>query len=398
MFCYTVSDVNKFIKQIFSYEEIFYNISIKGEISNFTHHKSGHMYFTLKDENSSIKCVMFREQADCVDFFPKNGMSVVLSGDVSVYERDGTYQIYVARMGKDGHGLIQKKLDDLKNKLFHEGLFDSKNKKQIPKNVRRIGVVTARSGAALQDIIQVLSRRLPVLTLYVYDVLVQGNGAASSISRALSAADQDGLDVLIVGRGGGSSEDLDPFNDEGVVRKICELKTPVVSAVGHETDFCLCDLAADLRAPTPSAAAEIVSLDKVELINKIDNMRDIMDMIIKNSIDKYETMILDLRNRLDYLSPKNYILRCYEYLNKLKERLDFLIFDLLEKYYNKLNIYDKLLKILSADNVLKRGYAVVFNESGKCLSAASGAGVGDILNVKFFDGELNVLVVKKNKI
>ncbi len=398
MFCYTVSDVNKFIKQIFSYEEIFYNISIKGEISNFIHHKSGHMYFTLKDENSSIKCVMFREQADCVDFFPQNGMSVVLSGDVSVYERDGAYQVYVARMSKDGHGLIQKKLDDLKNKLFDEGLFDSKNKKQIPKNVRRIGVVTARSGAALQDIIQVLSRRLPILTLYVYDVLVQGDGAAASISKALSAADEDGLDVLIVGRGGGSSEDLDPFNDEGVVRKICELRTPVVSAVGHETDFCLCDLAADLRAPTPSAAAEMVSLDKVELINAIDNMREIMNMIIKNNIDKYQTLILDLKNRLDYLSPRNYILRYYEYLNKLKERLDFLIFDLLEKYRNKINIYDKLLKILSSDNVLKRGYAVVFNESGKCLSAASGAGVGDILNVKFFDGELNVLVVKKNKI
>ena len=375
MFCYTVSDVNKFIKQIFSYEEIFYNISIKGEISNFTHHKSGHMYFTLKDENSSIKCVMFREQADRVDFFPQNGMVVVLSGDVSVYERDGAYQIYVSRMALYGHGLIQKKLNDLKNKLADEGLFDPQNKKQIPKNIRSIGVVTARNGAALQDIIQVLSRRFSVLTLYVYDALVQGKGAVESILKALGGADGDGLDVLIVGRGGGSSEDLDPFNDEGVVRKICELKTPVVSAVGHETDLCLCDLAADLRAPTPSAAAEIVSLDKIELFNQIDNMQEIMDMIIKNNIDKYEASILDLKNRLD-----------------------FLIYELLEKHHNKLDIFEKLIKILSVDSVLRRGYAIAFDESGKCLSAASGARVGDVLSVKFFDQELNVLVVKKNKI
>ena len=398
MFCYSVSDVNKFIKQIFSYEEIFYNISVKGEISNFTHHKSGHMYFTLKDENSSIRCVIFREQAERVGFFPKNGMSVVVGGDVGVYERDGAYQIYVARMAAEGHGLIQKKLDDLKNKLYSEGLFDSSNKKQIPKNARLIGVVTSRDGAALQDILQVLSRRLPILTLRVYPALVQGKGAAESISRALSVADADGLDVLIVGRGGGSSEDLDPFNDERVVRKIYELKTPVVSAVGHETDVCFCDFVADLRAPTPSAAAELISFDKTELSNEIDNMRQIMDMILKNSISKYETAIIDLENRLDYLSPNNYISRYHEYLIEAKERLDFLIFELFDKYYRRLDAQCRLLKILNSNSVLKRGYAMVFDEGGKCLSLALKAKVGDILNIKFFDGELNALVIKKNNV
>ena len=341
---------------------------------------------------------MFREQADCVGFFPQNGMSVVVGGDVSVYERDGTYQIYVARMAEDGHGLIRKKLDDLKNKLYNEGLFDPDNKKPIPKNARSIGVVTAQDGAALQDILQILSRRLPILTLRVYAAAVQGKGAAESIVRALSVADEDNLDVLIVGRGGGSSEDLDPFNDEGVVRKICELKTPVVSAVGHETDVCLVDFAADLRAPTPSAAAELVSVDRAELIDKINNMREIMDVFVKNKIEKYEIEILDLADRLDYLSPNNYILRCHEYLDGLAKRLNFSICELFEKYKNKLDIQAKLLKVLSVDNVLKRGYAVVFDESGKCVRLGAKAQVGDVLNVKFFDEELNVLVVKKNKI
>lgn len=395
MICYTVSDVNKFIKQIFSYEEMFGNISVRGEISNFIYHKSGHMYFTLKDENTSIKCVMFHEQADKVTFFPENGMSVVVKGNIGVYERDGIYQIYVVNMTEDGCGSIKKDLDDLTLKLMNEGLFDSDKKRPIPEKPKEIGVITSPGGAALQDIIQVLSRRMPVLKIKVYSALVQGKEAVDSIVNALKLVAVDRPDVLIIGRGGGSSEDLSAFNSEIVVREVYKLDIPVISAVGHETDRCLLDLVADLRAPTPSAAAELVCLDIREIKNQVDSVMNRIEMCMQNIVDRYSVNVLDLKNRLNYLSPYSRVLRLYERIDQLSKALDFSICKIIEKNDHKLIEKKFLLDSLNPFRVLERGYSIVVDDKNNIVNSVDKLSLGDVFRVKFINGECSVKLVKK---
>lgn len=395
MICYTVSDVNKFIKQIFSYEEMFGNISVRGEISNFIHHKSGHMYFTLKDERSSIKCVMFHEQVDKLEFFPKDGMSVVVDGNVGVYERDGIYQIYVATMFEDGRGSIKKDLDDLTLKLMNEGLFDSDRKRHIPEKPRIIGVVTALGGAALQDILQVLSRRMPMLKVKIYPVVVQGKEAVDSIVSVLKFVAVDHPDVLIIGRGGGSTEDLSAFNSEIVVREVYKLDIPVISAVGHETDRCLLDLVADLRAPTPSAAAELSCLDIREIKNHLDNIKERMEIFIKNIVDRYYANICDLKNKLDYLSPHSRVIHSYEKLDQLAKTLDFLICKYIEQCRYELVKKKILLDSLNPFEVLERGYSVVIDGNNNIVNSVDKLSLGDVFRVKFIDGECSFKFIKK---
>lgn len=395
MICYTVSDVNKFIKQIFSYEEMFGNISVRGEISNFIYHKSGHMYFTLKDENTSIKCVMFHEQADKVTFFPENGMSVVVKGNIGVYERDGIYQIYVVNMTEDGCGSIKKDLDDLTLKLMNEGLFDSDKKRPIPEKPKEIGVITSPGGAALQDIIQVLSRRMPVLKVKVYPALVQGKEAVDSILSALKFVAVDHPDVLIIGRGGGSAEDLSAFNSEIVVREVYKLDIPVISAVGHETDRCLLDLVADLRAPTPSAAAELVCLDIREIKNRLDSIMKRIEICMQNIVDRYSVNVFDLKNRLNYLSPYSRVLRLYERIDQLSKILDFSVSKVIEKNDHKLIEKKILLDSLNPFRVLERGYSIVVDDKNNIVNSVDKLSLGDVFRVKFINGECSVKLVKK---
>lgn len=395
MICYTVSDINKFIKQIFSYEEMFGNISVRGEISNFVHHESGHMYFTLKDERSSIKCVMFHERVDRVRFFPKNGISVVVEGNIGVYEREGIYQIYVASMIEDGCGLIKKDLDDLTVKLMNEGLFDLDQKRCIPEKPRTIGVVTALGGAALQDILQVLSRRMPILKVKIYPVLVQGKEAVDSIVNALKFVAIDHPDVLIIGRGGGSTEDLSAFNSEIVVREVYKLDIPVVSAIGHETDRCLLDLVADLRAPTPSAAAELSCLDIREIKNRLNSTMKRIEMCMQNMVNRYYFNVCNLKNMLDYLSPYSRVLHSYEMLDQLSKTLDFLICKLIEQNSYKLVKKKILLESLNPFKVLKRGYSIVIDENNSIVHSVDKLLLGDVFRVKFVDGECDFKLVKK---
>ena len=395
MICYTVSDINEFIKKIFSYEEIFYSISVKGEISNLVCHKSGHMYFTLKDEKSSIKCVMFNEYADQIEFLPKNGMSVIVTGNVGVYERDGIYQIYVVKMIEDGYGSIKKNLDDLTLKLMNEGLFDSDKKRPIPKRPKIIGVITAPDGAALQDIINILSRRMPILSVRVYPALVQGKDSVDSILSALKVAAIDSPDVLIIARGGGSAEDLSSFNDESILREVYRLKIPVISAVGHETDRCLLDLVSDLRAPTPSAAAELVCLDVREIKRHLNYIMDRINICVKNVVDRYEVAFCDFKYKLNYLSPYSHILDLYDRLSELSLKLDSEISDILQVDYDILQKNKVLLDSLNPMQILKRGYSMVLGDNNGIINSADNMQLGDIFKIRMADGACAVKVIRK---
>lgn len=395
MICYTVSDVNKFIKGIFSYEEIFYGISVKGEISNFVCHKSGHMYFTLKDGKSSIKCVMFNEYADKVTFLPQNGMSVIVTGNVGVYERDGIYQIYVVNIAEDGCGSIKKDLDDLTLKLMNEGLFDSDKKRPIPEMPKIIGVITAPGSAALQDIINILSRRMPTLSVRVYPALVQGRDSVDSILSAIKTASIDSPDVLIIGRGGGSVEDLSVFNDESILREVYKLKIPVISAVGHETDRYLLDLVSDLRAPTPSAAAELVCLDVREIKNQLNYIMERINICMKNIFNRYDVAFCDFKHKLNYLSPYSYILGLNDRLNQLLEKLNFAVHDVLKQNYDNLKKNKILLDSLNPVRVLRRGYSIVVDDNNSIVSSVDDIQLGEVFRIKMYDGECVLKAVEK---
>lgn len=395
MICYTVSDINKFIKQLFSHKEMLCNISVKGEISNFIHHKSGHMYFTLRDASSSIECIMFCKQTEQLEFLLKNGMLVVVRGNIGIYEKDGVYQIYVSNMIEDGPGLIKKDLDDLTLKLMREGLFDSDKKRPIPEKPKIVGVVTAPNGAALQDIIQVLSRRMPMLKIKVYPAVVQGEKAVDSIVSALKFVAIDAPDVLIIGRGGGSIEDLSAFNSEIVVREVYRLEVPVISAVGHETDRCLLDLVADLRAPTPSAAAELVCLDIREIKSRLDDSMNRIEMCMKSILNTYDIALYDFKQRLDYLSPYHKITCLYERLDQFSRALNSSIGKYVEKNSCKLTEKKILLDSLSPFGVLKRGYSIVIDSNNNIVSSVEKLSRGDVFRVKFIDGECSIKFVEK---
>lgn len=403
MFSYTVSEVNKFIKQIFSYEQIFYNISVKGEISNFKYHDSGNLFFTLKDENSSIKCVMFKMHADLVKFMPKNGMFVNVQGDINIYEKTGTYQIYINKIEKQGEGLIQKKLLNLHQKLLNEGLFDSCNKIPLIKIPKVVGVVTASNGAALQDVIKILSARFPILKLKIFPCLVQGVGAAVSISRAIKKVSSDEeVDNVIVCRGGGSKEDLNPFDDEAVCRAAFECEKPLISAIGHETDHCLLDLVADLRAPTPSAAAELVCAHKDELIATIENKMQFFMTKFNTLMENNFLKLKNFQNRLEALSPKNFFENCEFKIEYFSKKINQLMCQTVINLKNKIEKNWNILKILNPLNVLSRGYCLAVHvdnnnniSKNKIVKSAYETKVGDELTLILNKGKLKVKILDK---
>ncbi|MBC5787296.1 exodeoxyribonuclease VII large subunit [Clostridium facile] len=389
MTSYSVSDVNRFIKQILLAEDILHRIAIRGEVSNFVHHlRSGHCYFTLKDQNSALKCVMFKSNVAHLRFMPENGMQVIALGDIQVFERDGVYQLYCTDIQPDGAGALAMAFEQLKQKLAKEGLFDPERKKPLPAQPNTIGVVTSKTGAALQDILQILSRRYPIGTVKIFPAQVQGEQAAGSICSAIRLAEQVGVDVLIVGRGGGSLEDLWAFNEEAVARAIAACSIPVISAVGHEVDFTIADFVADLRAPTPSAAAELVAPDLQYLLSGIDKQRELLYNYTVDCIQQREHQLVGLEHQLHLHSPAGHLAAGQAILHQLDHRLETCFQSSYSQAQQRFGSAVSLLENLSPLKVLGRGYSITFNEEHKAVKNSRRLKIGDTLTTKFYDGSM----------
>ena len=383
----TVTQLNKYLKDRFDEDENLNAILVKGEISNFKNHYTGHLYFTLKDETSLIKCIMFKSYAEKLQFKPKDGMKVMVFGTVSVFERDGVYQIYSKSMIEDGMGDLYEKFEQLKAKLEAEGLFDEKHKKQIPIYPKIIGVLTSQTGAVIRDIINVSSRRNPNVNIRLLPVPVQGPGAAEQIAEKIKIMNEKNLaDVLIIGRGGGSLEDLWPFNEEIVARAIYNSEIPVISAVGHETDFTIADFVADLRAPTPSAAAELAVPDIFELKKEILNYQNRYRIALKKKLEVMRLRFEKIMQSRALTDPKRKIIDNSILLDNLVKRLEKTIKEI---QINKTNKYNELiarLDTLSPLKTLTRGYSLT-EKDGKVVKSVNQINKGDIISIKFSDGK-----------
>ena len=389
----TVSQLNAYIKEKIANDEYLNNILVKGEISNFKNHYTGHMYFTLKDENSLIKCIMFKSYAQKLEFMPKDGMKVFAFGGVSVFERDGVYQIYVKAMQEDGVGTLYKKYEELKQKLESQGYFDQNHKKPIPKMPKTIGVLTSQTGSVIRDIINVSTRRNPNVNIRLFPVPVQGEGAAEKIAEGIKFMNENKLaDVLILARGGGSLEDLWPFNEEIVAHSIYNSEIPIISAVGHETDFSISDFVADLRAPTPSAAAELAVPDIYEIQQKINSYQNRLRMTLIKKVEimklRYEKCMASrvfkdpLRNINDnYLKVDNCIKRLENSI-KIKQK---------EQKTKYVELISKL-DTLSPLKTLTRGYSLV-EQDKKIVKSAKDLKTGDKINIRFVDGKKEAQVL-----
>ena len=388
----TVSDLNKYIKEKIANDEYLNHILIKGEISNFKHHYTGHMYFTLKDENSLVKCIMFKSYAQKLNFTPKDGMKVYILGSVSVFERDGVYQIYAQAMEQDGLGDLYTKYQELKNKLEKEGLFNDLNKKPIPTMPKTIGVLTSQTGSVIKDIINVSTRRNPNVHIRLLPVPVQGEGAAEKIAEGIKFMNKNNLaDVLILARGGGSLEDLWPFNEEIVARTIYESKIPIISAVGHETDFSISDFVADLRAPTPSAAAELAVPDIYEVKQKILGYENRLKISLVKKVElmrmKYEKCMASNV----FKEPTRKIQEQYLIIDQNIKKLENLIKTKYEKDKTK---YIEIIAKLDAYSPLKtlaRGYTIT-EKNGKIVKKVEELKTGDKITIKLVDGKKNAII------
>ncbi len=388
----TVSEINHLLHQKLEDDVMLTSIFIRGEISNFTHHmKTGHFYFTLKDEKASIRAIMFQWNARHLRFLPQNGMNVILFGSVQLFERDGICQINCTDMQPDGIGALYLAFEQLRQKLEREGLFDAAHKRPLPPLPRKIGVVTSKNGAALQDIRQIISRRYPVAELIVIPALVQGEGAPESICAGIAAAQMIGLDILIVGRGGGSLEDLWAFNDERVARAIYASEVPVISAVGHEVDVTIADYVADLRAPTPSAAAELAVPDKQTLISMLENTQKRMHKALENKLHIAAEQQNRVRLILEKNSPQNRIAAWKDTHHQLEKRLEQQGKYLTERPRAILRQKEAALEALSPLKVLLRGYAAVFSD-GKVISSAEKLVSGERITIQLSDGQAEAIV------
>lgn len=392
----TVADLNKYIKEKIDNDERLNNVLIKGEISNFKNHYTGHMYFTLKDEKSLIKCVMFKTYTAHLSFIPKDGMKVVILGSVSVFERDGVYQIYAKAMKQDGLGSLYEAYEKLKLKLEEEGLFDASHKVKIPYMPKTIGVLTASTGAVIRDIINVSTRRNPNVHIRLYPVPVQGPTAAEQIVNGIKFMNENKLaDVLIVGRGGGSLEDLWPFNEEIVARAIYESEIPIISAVGHETDFTIADFVADLRAPTPSAAAELA-------VQKIDDVKELLSnyqnrnkLALKKKLQLMRLEYEKCMTKQVFTNPLQKINEQYMVLDMKVKKLQNSISNKIKEEKTKYVKSVAKLDALSPLKTLARGYSIVSLDNGNdkdVIISAEQLKKDDKINVKFADGDVKAII------
>ena len=389
----TVSELNTYIKERISEDEMLASVLVKGELSNFKNHYTGHLYFTLKDENSLIKCIMFKSYAEKLEFMPKDGMKVMVFGSVSVFERDGVYQIYVKAMQEDGMGSLYTKYEELKKKLEKEGLFDIKNKKKISKFPKVIGVLTSQTGAVIRDIINVSTRRNPNVNIRLLPVPVQGPGAAEKIAQGIELMNKRQLaDVIIVARGGGSIEDLWPFNEECVARAIFNSELPVISAVGHETDFTIADFVADLRAPTPSAAAELAVPDVYELKNTINIQQNRLRILLKRKMElmrlRYEKC---MQSRI-FKQPTQFIndnfLKIDNYIKKIETNVERKINSSKNKFIELISKLDSLSPL----KTLTRGYCLIESEN-KIIKKVEDLKTNQEIDIRLSDGKKKAKII-----
>lgn len=403
----TISDLNNYIKTIFDRDEFLNFVCVKGEISNLKFHSRGHLYFSLKDENSKINAVMFNYQSAGLNFIPKDGMNVEVRGRVNVFVAGGNYQINVTSMREDGIGNLYILFEELKKKLSQEGLFDSNRKKKLPRIPKKVGVITAPTGAAVKDIISTINRRFPLTEIIVYPTLVQGENAPSNIVKMLEKASNSDVDVIIIGRGGGSIEDLWAFNEEIVARAIYACPKPIVSAVGHEIDFTISDFVADLRAPTPTGAAELVVPNRLEISRYLSDYKSRIISVITKKLSTYEELIKKYKNNYILTNP----LSLYEKeeqkldnlieklittikhrleiepnkLQNLKERLFNITNRKIENYASKLENIKIKLELLNPENILNKGYSVTLIE-GKIVKSIKNIKTNDSITTKLKDG------------
>ncbi|SHD77157.1 exodeoxyribonuclease VII large subunit [Schnuerera ultunensis] len=393
-----VSEVNQYIKRIFAGDWLLSNVKVEGEISNFKHHYSGHMYFSLKDEKGKLRCVMFRNDNRLVNFNLKDGVKVIAKGYISVYEKEGDYQLYVKSIEESGIGHLFAAFEELKRRLEKEGLFDEENKKQLPFLPNKIGVVTSSTGAAIKDIITVIKRRFPIVDIIIYPVLVQGVQAPKEICEGLKYLDNRGdVDVIITGRGGGSIEELFAFNDESIARTIFNMRTPIVSAVGHETDFTIADFVADLRAATPSAAAEIVTPEQKKLIENLNQtfarLNNSFNYIINENIIKLNYM----KRSLEFYNPIYQLKERAQEQDNLFRKLSLIIERKLDGNKNKLSSMLNSLNYLNPISSLDRGYGIILDEKNNIVNTVDHVSEDEKLKLLIKDGIIEVKVVKISK-
>lgn len=392
---YSVGQVNKYIKNMFAQDFMLHHISIKGEVSNCKYHSSGHIYFTMKDADGTINAIMFAgSRREGLKFPMKEGDRVVVTGSVEVYERDGRYQIYARTIERDGEGNLYLKFEALKRELEEMGMFAEEYKQPIPKYAKTVGIVTAETGAAIQDIRNIAGRRNPYVQLILCPALVQGEGAAASIVHGIHALEQIGVDVIIVGRGGGSIEDLWAFNEEMVARAIFDCRIPVISAVGHQTDFTIADYVADLRAPTPSAAAELAVFDYRQAMQELLGMRQQMDKELQRKVTVARNHLEHQRMRLHYLSPQQRMnenrRRVAEYEEKLTGRME----ELLREHRHRLALLAGTLESYSPVKKLSGGYAFVEDGNHQALRSIHQIRKKDIVQIHLLDGTLTAVVTE----
>lgn len=389
---YSVGQINNYIKNMFSQDFMLRNISVKGEISNCKYHTSGHIYFTIKDAAGTISAIMFAGSRRGLDFTMKEGDKVIVTGSVEVYEKTGSYQLYARQIELDGAGNLYLQFEKLKNELEEMGYFAKEYKIPIPRYARRIGIVTAPTGAAIQDIRNISKRRNPYVELILYPALVQGEGAAQSIVNGIHALEQIGVDIIIVGRGGGSIEDLWAFNEKIVADAIFNCRIPTISAVGHETDWTIADFVADMRAPTPSAAAELAVFDYRLVQDKLYEYNRRMQNSLCNKLELSRQKLNSYKLKLDYLSPEHRLnenrRRLMEYEEKLKLRIDMII----KEKKHMLELYAGRLEACSPVKKLGQGYAYVEDYNGKSLRSVEGVEANQDITIYLLDGKIKTVV------
>lgn len=396
---YSVGQVNNYIKNMFAQDFMLHHISIKGEVSNCKYHSSGHIYFTIKDAQGAMSAIMFSGNRKGLTFQMKEGDKVIVTGSVEVYERDGKYQIYARQIELDGAGNLYLQFEALKRELEEMGMFAGEYKQAIPKYGKTIGIVTAPTGAAVQDIRNIATRRNPYVQLILYPALVQGEGAAPSIVNGIHALERLGVDVIIVGRGGGSIEDLWAFNEEIVARAIFECQIPIISAVGHETDTTIADYVADLRAPTPSAAAELAVYDYRTTMLELENRKRHMQMILARKVEFARERLSHYETRLRYLSPKNRLNENRRILMDLEECLERAMKEKLNEKRQRLLYLSQQLEVYSPLKKLQQGFSYVEDRTHKAIKSIEQVETGDKVTIHVLDGEIEATVseVRENE-
>lgn len=389
----TVSNLNNYIKKSFDNDVILNNVYVKGEISNFKIHSSGHIYFAIKDKTSKLNCVMFREYGENIKFVPKEGDKVVVKGRISVYEKEGTYQLYAREMELEGIGELYYEFNALKEKLNNAGIFDESLKKEIPKYPKCIGIITSPTSAAIRDIINVSTRRNPKIKLIIYPSLVQGSEAPQNLINGINHLNKiQEVDTIILARGGGSIEELWGFNDEKLAYAIYNSKKPIISGVGHEIDFTIADFVSDRRAPTPSAAAEIAVPLYKDMVEKILNLKYLIENNMSSKLKEEVSKVNDAINILNLNSPKSYIVHQYQYVQSLANKMNYTVQINLNDCKQKLEKYTSLINANNPYNILNKGYSIIQDEKNSIINSVAQIRKCDYIYVTLKDGKVKIKV------